>query len=158
MASKRVYLETTIPSYLTSRPSRDIIEAARQEITREWWEEHRQLFDLYVSQYVLDEAAGGDPDAARRRQRLLRGIPLLQTGEEVIELGEALLVKSAVPEKAAIDALHVAVATVHQMDVLLTWNCRHLANAERLGLIFRVIRDKGYEPPLICTPEELMGD
>ncbi len=155
---KRVYIETSIVSYLSARPSRDLIQAARQQITVDWWEDRRREFVLFVSQYVLDEAGDGDADAARRRLNLLDGLPLLETTGEAVELGEALIAEGAVPNKAVTDALHIAVATVHEMDILLTWNCQHLANAEILGAVSRIVRSKGYEPPVICTPDELMGE
>jgi predicted nucleic acid-binding protein len=157
-AVKRVYLETTIVSYLTSRPSRDLVIAARQEITREWWEEHRQRYELCISQFVLDEAGDGDPDVARRRLSLLSALPLLEITEQVVELGEKFLQEGILPRRAATDAFHIATATVHEMDVLLTWNCAHLANAELLGDIARTVRGFGYEPPVVCTPDELMGE
>lgn len=155
---KRVYLETTIVSYLASRPSRDLVLAAHQEVTREWWESRRLAFHLYVSQYVNDEAAEGDAVAAERRLLLLKSIPLLETNSAVIDLAEALVREHIVPKRAAIDALHLAIASAHQMDVLLTWNCKHLANAENIPAMAHVIRAHGYEPPVVCTPEELMGD
>lgn len=155
---KRVYLETTFISYLTARPSRDLIQAARQELTREWWERRRDDFELYISRFVVDEAAGGDPDAAEKRLQILNDLPQLAVTEEAILLGENLIREGALPEKSATDGLHIAVATVHEMDVLLTWNCRHLANAEILGVVNRFIRSKGFEAPIICTPEELMGE
>ena len=155
---RRVYIETSIVSYLTARPSRDLIRAARQQITHDWWEDRKQEFDLFVSQYVLDEAGDGDPDAARERLEALDGLPLLETTDEAVELGEALIAQGAIPKQAATDALHIAVATVHTIEILLTWNCRHMANAEILGVVSRVIRSMGYEPPVICTPDELMGE
>jgi predicted nucleic acid-binding protein len=155
---KRVYIETSIASYLTARPSRDLIQAARQQITNDWWEDRRSEFDLFISQYVLDEAEGGDVIAARRRLELLDGLPLLETTEEAMDLGESLITTGAIPKKAVTDALHVAIATVHEMNVLLTWNCTHLANAEMLGEVAKVLRSRGYEPPVICTPDELMGE
>jgi hypothetical protein len=155
---KRVYLETSIASYLAARPSRDLIQAARQQITSDWWEDRRNEFDLFISQYVLDEAGDGDVVAARRRLEVLDGLSLLETTEEAIDLAEVLISEKAVPSKAATDALHIAVATVHEMNVLLTWNCKHLANAEMLGEVSRVIRSREYEPPVICTPDELMGE
>ena len=110
---KRVYIETSIVSYLSARPSRDLIQAARQQITVDWREDRRREFELFVSQYVLDEAGDGDADAARRRLNLLDGLPLLETTGEAVELGEALIAEGAVPNKAVTDALHIAVATVH---------------------------------------------
>ena len=155
---KHIYIETTILSYLTSRPSRDLIQAARQQITRDWWEDRRADFDLCISQFVVDEAGDGDEEAARRRLSLLEGLPLLETNDWCVELAQALIHERILPRKAATDAYHIAVATVHEMAVLLTWNCAHLANAEILGDIARLVRSKGYEPPVICTPEELMGE
>ncbi len=154
---KCVYLETTITSYLASRPSRDLVIAARQEITREWWEERRDNYALYVSQVVVDEAGDGDPEAAKRRLAVLEGVDLLETTDAAIDLAEALIDEGAVPEKAADDALHIAIATVHEMDILLTWNCKHIANADTLGSIGKLIRKRGYELPVICTPNELTG-
>ena len=154
---RQVYLETSIVSYLAARPSRSLIMAAHQEVTRQWWE-RRQRFELYISQLVLNEAAGGDSAAARRRLALVRGMRQLPVTPEVIDLGHALVMDGMLPPKAAIDALHIAVATVHDMDILLTWNCRHLANAELLGELARYLRGKGYEMPVTTTPEELMGD
>ena len=124
---KSVYLETTIPSYLTARPSRDLLRAAHQGITREWWEDHRGRFDLFASRVVVEEAGRGNPDAARRRLDALDGLPLLEMTEEAFELAQSLLETGVLPRKARIDALHIAVAAVHGMDILLTWNCKHLA-------------------------------
>ena len=155
---RRVYLETTIVSYLAARPSRDLIVAAHQELTREWWDVRRSDFELHMSQLVLDEASGGDPTAARRRLDLLEGIPRVPITEQAIRLAEDLVRSGLMPSKAAGDALHVAVATAHQMDVLLTWNCRHLANAELVQDIGRHLRSLDMEPPVLCTPAELMGD
>jgi predicted nucleic acid-binding protein len=155
---QRVYIETTIVSYLTARPSQDLILAAHQEVTRQWWERRRTDFDLYVSQFVLTEAAGGDPEMAKKRLALLDGIIQLPITAEVMELGGALIKNGVLPSKAAIDALHVAVAAVHEMDALLTWNCRHLANVELLGELGRYLRSRDYEAPVITTPEELMGE
>ena len=155
---RRVYIETSIVSYLTARPSRDLIQAARQHITSEWWQERRREFDLCVSQYVFDEAGNGDLIMARQRLELISDLAMLDATEEADELGRALIAEGPIPRKAAIDALHIAVATVHEVNVLLTWNCRHLANVELFRDVERVIRSFGYEPPMICTPDELMGE
>jgi len=155
---KKVYLETTIVSYLASRPSRDLVTVAHQEITREWWERRRSDFELCVSQYVIDEAQEGDSEAAGRRLQFLNGLPLLPTEPAVVTLAEALVRARVVPRRAAIDALHLAIASVHEIDILLTWNCKHLANAERIAAVGEVIRWGGYAPPVVCTPEELMGE
>ena len=155
----KVYLETTISSYLASRPSRDLVIAGNQELTHEWWTERRHTFDLYVSQYVLDEAALGDSDAARRRMDILADLKELEASEGAERLTEKLLGEGVVPREAATDAAHIAVATGHGMDFLLTWNCRHIANARMLRKIYSVCDAAGFICPIICTPAELMeGD
>ena len=153
---QKVYLETTIPSYLTSRPSRDIVIAGRQEVTREWWETRRDEFMLFVSPYVLDESAKGDPEIAKKRMQLLESIPVLAENEEVLTLAQVLIDGEIIPEKAAIDALHISIATYHKMNLLLTWNCAHIANATNIRRIERSMSARGFESPIICTPDELM--
>jgi predicted nucleic acid-binding protein len=153
----RLYLETTIPSYLTSRPSRDLIIAGHQQITREWWEKQGNDFQLYISQLVVDEASAGDATAARERLNVLQEIPLLDITPEVAELAADLVASGKIPRKAATDAAHIAIAAVHGMDFLLTWNCVHIANAVNAKAIALICRFKGWECPVICTPEELMG-
>ena len=153
----KLYLETTIPSYLVGWPSRDLVVAAHRQITRDWWESRRAEFDLYVSELVVTEARAGDAHLASRRLELLMGVPVLPTGEEIMELAEDLIVEGPIPRKAARDAAHIAIATVHACEYLLTWNCRHIANAELRGSIGRVLERYGYEAPVLCTPEELMG-
>ena len=150
----KVYLETTIPSYLTARPSRDLVVAAHQEVTREWWEVRRNEFDLFVSQYVLDEAVLGDPDATRRRMEALAGIPLLDSTEDAFALADAILQRLELPQKAWTDCMHIAIAATNGIEYLLTWNCAHIANAEFREPISAVCGDFGVEPPIICTPDE----
>jgi hypothetical protein len=153
----RLYLETTVPSYLTARPSRDLIRASHQQITREWWERRRDDFEVFISQLVLDEAAAGDSVAASERLAVLADLPLLDLTEEVGSLAAALVASLALPAKAATDAAHIAVAAVHRMHFLVTWNCTHIANAEMATAIQGVCLDHGFTAPVICTPEELMG-
>jgi hypothetical protein len=153
----KLYLETTVLSYLAARSSRDLIVAAHQQLTQEWWAAHRQEFDLYASQLVQQEAAAGDPEMADQRLALLTGAILLATTDAALELAAALVSRKAVPAKAAEDAAHIAIATVHGMDYVLTWNCKHIANARLHKAIGAVCADLGYELPVICTPEELMG-
>lgn len=153
----RVYLETTIPSYLTAWPSRDIVRAAEQEVTRQWWAT-RDAFELYVSQLVIDEVAAGDPQAAAQRLEVLEGVQLLGMTQEAESLGAELVRQAALPQRAAIDALHIALAAVHGMNYLLTWNCKHIANAMMRGKIEEVCRATGIEPPIICTPMELLEE
>jgi hypothetical protein len=152
-----VYLETTVPSYLTAWPSRDLIRAGHQQITKEWWQTRRAGFDIYISQFVLDEAAAGDPEAVRERMTALQGLPLLDLTDEVVDLAGALKTSLALPQKAVTDAAHIAVAAVHGMHFLLTWNCTHIANAEMFVSIERACQERGFSCPVICTPEELMG-
>ena len=154
---QRVYLETTIVSYLTARPSRDLILAAHQEVTRQWWERRRADFEVYVSQLVLDEAGHGDVEAVHKRLEALKAIESLSVTEEAIALAAGLTESHALPSEAGADALHIAVATVNGMDLLMTWNCRHIANMELLPAIRRTVERHGYELPEICTPEELLG-
>jgi hypothetical protein len=151
-----IYLETSIISYLTARPSRDLIVAANQEMTSEWWNNHRDRFALYVSQLVIEEAKAGDEHAAQKRLTLLDSIPLLAPSEEGLALAQRLLDAGFLPDKAARDAAHIAIATIHGMDYLLTWNCRHIANATIRNDIVRVCHANGYESPVICTPQELL--
>ncbi len=152
----KVYLETTIPSYLTAWRSRDLIRAARQEITREWWEQRRAEFELFVSQVVVRECQGGDPDAAAKRLDAIADLPLLEETAEAVALAEALLIQVPLPTQAVVDALHIAVSAVHGMNYLLTWNCTHIANASLRFRIESVCREHGFEPPVICTPDELL--
>lgn len=153
----RVYIETTVVSYLTSRPSRDLVIAGHQQTTHEWWDGRRQIYELCISRTVLDEAAAGDPQAARERLDVLSAMSLLQTTGEAVSLAKALLEAGALPAKAADDALHIAVAAVHGIPFLLTWNCRHMANATMRPIIERVCVAQGFKAPIICTPEQLLG-
>ena len=150
-----VYIETTIVSYLTARPSRDIVIRAHQRLTREWWRTRRGRFDLYVSPLVLQEARMGDRLVARKRMRALRGIPLLAVTAEAVRLARLLVRRGPIPQRAEVDALHIATAAVHGTDYLLTWNCRHIANALMRSRIEALCRSAGFEPPIMCTPEEL---
>lgn len=153
----KLYLETTVPSYLTAWPSRDLIRASHQQITKEWWETRRTAFEIYISQFVLDEAGAGDEDAARERLAALKDFPILDLTEEVADLAAALVESLALPGKASTDATHIAIAAVHNMHFLLTWNCTHIANAEMAVAFENTCFQHGFSCPVICTPEELMG-
>ena len=153
----KVYIETTIPSYLTARSSRDLIKAAQQQVTREWWET-RDRFDLLVSQLVIEESSAGDQEASKERLRAIDGLRVLRISGEAIGLAEKLVGGVPLPDKAAADALHIALAVVGGVDYLLTWNCKHIANAAIRHRIETVCRADGYEPPVICTPVELMEE
>jgi predicted nucleic acid-binding protein len=141
---------------LTAWPSRDLVRAAHQQNTREWWE-RRHDYELFVSQLVIRECQVDDPGAAAARLEALEGLPLLEQSEEAELLARDLRDRVPLPGRAAADALHIATAAVHGMDYLLTWNCTHVANAALRGRIEAVCRDAGIEPPAICTPEELPG-
>lgn len=152
-----VYIETTVISYLVSRPTRDLQAAAHQQATYDWWISRREEFECYVSQVVIDEAAAGDADAAKRRMAEIEPLAVLEVTDEAERLATAILASGAVPARAVRDAAHIAVAAVNGVDYLLTWNCRHLANAQFIRKVSVVCNAQGYDMPLICTPEELMG-
>jgi hypothetical protein len=153
----RVYIETSVLSYLTALPSRDLVRAAHQQVTTEWWAV-RDAFELFVSDAVLAEARLGDPAAAARRLAAAQPLAILAATDDAQDLAGALLAAAAMPRKAAIDAVHVAIAAVNGMDFLLTWNCTHIANAVMRPRIETVCRSAGFEPPTICTPEELQTE
>ena len=154
----KVYLETSFLSFLTARPTRDVVTAAMIAQSKEWWAMERDNFDLFVSNIVVSEAAAGDAAAARRRIDALKQIEALEADAEAHALAEVFLRGMALPPNAADDALHIAIAAVRQLDYLLTWNCRHIANALLRGKIEGACRSVGLEPPIICTPEEILGD
>lgn len=154
----KVYLETSVISYLTARPNRDILIAANQQVTQEWWQERRPKFDIYVSQLVEQEASSGDEDAVAKRLVTLNGCAYLDISSEAIKLAEQLIEQKAIPKQAAEDALHIAVAAVSGVDYLLTWNFKHIANATMRANVELVCRLNGYEPPVICSPMELMEE
>jgi hypothetical protein len=157
MAQMTVYVETSIISYLTARPSSDLVAAAWQKATVDWWDTQRRRFELFVSDVVIEEAGRGDSEAAARRLKALAGIPLLKISDSVVSLSRALIRAGAVPENALDDSIHIAVSATHGIDYLLTWNCRHIDNAETKPLIRSVCAAEGYPCPEICTPPELMG-
>ena len=157
-AKPRVYIETSIISYLTARPSRDVIAMARLEITQRWWELRRARFELFVSQLVIEESLAGDEQAALRRMREITRLRLIDINDDAIELAEALMSSNSIPPVAGADMLHIAIATVNRMDFLLTWNHKHLANATLRRAVSSITQDNGYVPIVICTPDELMGD
>ena len=154
--SDTVFIETTIPSYHVARRARDFVQAARQELTIEWWESQSSASDLYPSQPVMDELSRGDAAMAAARLELIRDIPLLKINEAVISAAESLIERAIIPKQVADDALHISCAAVHGMDYLLTWNCRHIANPHNQRRIREALSTLGYEAPVICTPEEFM--
>lgn len=153
-----LYVETSVVSYLTGRQSQNLIVAAHQELTRKWWRERGRHFDLVISELVYREASSGDPEAANSRVGALDGLRILKINEEAFSLAERLLAKGPIPRPYAEDALHISVAAVSGVDYLLTWNCKHLANAGHRAIVESVVEEAGYACPIICTPEELMED
>lgn len=153
---ERVYVETSVVSYLTSRPSRDMVIAAHQELTREWWNDQATKFELVISELVQEEARRGDPEASIARLQVLDKIPIVSTGDAAVTLAEYLVSHGPLPPESAADALHIAIAAVNGIDYLLTWNCKHLANASHRNRIETLVEGAGYACPVICTPEELM--
>jgi site-specific recombinase len=154
----KVYIETSIVSYLTARPSRDMVTLVHQQITEKWWQTERENYELVISELVVLEAGAGDEQMARKRLRFLKDMTLLEAKVEAEKLTEKIVKSRILPEKAAADASHIAIATTHELDYLLTWNCKHIANAKIFPEIFEIIKDAGYKPPVICTPEGLLGD
>lgn len=157
MMKRSVYLESTVPSYLVAAPSRDLLIAAHQQVTSQWWSTQRPKFETCISQFVLDEIGKGDADVALKRLGAVKGIPLLDITEEVLSLASALVSSRIIPKKAGTDAAHIAIAAIHSIDFLLTWNCRHIANAAMIRAVEQVCQEQGFDCPVICTPEELMG-
>jgi len=151
----RVYVETTIPSYLTGWPSQNLIRAAEQRQTALWWARRAQ-YELVGSELLLEECGAGDPEAAAARLAVVAGLPVLEQGPDAAALADALVRGVPLPNAVA-DATHIALAAVHGIDLLVTWNCRHIANPVLRPRVEAVCRAAGYEPPVICTPGELLG-
>lgn len=153
-----VYIETSIVSYLRQKPSTQVVTAARQLLTHQWWNDERANYELVVSQYVIDEASAGDSTLAAERLESLDGIPLLPHASEIPRIANEIMSLGVLPPKAQVDALHIATAAHHRIQYLLTWNCKHIANAKIFPRIQNVLTNLGIPIPIICTPEELLGD
>ena len=151
-------METSVVSYLTSRPSRDIVVAGHQQVTRDWWDTRRERFHLVVSELVIQEAGAGNAEAAAARLRVLEELESLEISEDALSLATALVDDGPVPKKAIADALHIGIAVTNGVEYLLTWNHKHLANAAIRSSIEDICRRNGYEPSTICTPEDLLED
>ena len=152
---KKVYVETTVVSDAASRPSKDLILAGRQIVSREWLEEARESYELYTSFLVRREALKGDAEAATRRLAALDGMKYLEADERAFALAERLIREKAVPAASPDDALHIATAALNEMDYLVSWNFRHITNAQTIPLVKRVCEANGYRCPEICTPQML---
>ncbi len=155
---QKVYIETSVVSYLSGRISRDVIIVGRQEITREIWPLLIEHFDCYISALVREEIERGDPGAAASRLATLKEIDTLTTSDEARDLAKAIVVNGLIPSRFPEDALHIAIAAMHGLDYVLTWNFKHLNNVQTKVKIADFIEDCGYEPPLVCSPDELFGD
>jgi len=153
----RVYLETSFISYLAGRLSSDLVTLQRQLSSQRWWERNRGEFDLYVPQAVYEECMRGDEQAVQNRLALLKEATLLPVTPEAMEIARELIDPGPFPKNAEVDAIHIAVATVYACDYLLTWNFKHINNARLKRAATRIIEDYGYQPTIICTPDELLG-
>ncbi len=152
-----VYLETSIIGYLASRISADLVTAANQQLTRDWWDNHRERFELFVSEAVVAECGKGDPASAEERAEFLGDLPVLDIDEDCHRLASNIIQGVSLPEKADVDAIHIAVAGLNGMDYLLTWNCKHIANPSLRRIIEGVLLAADVAPPVICTPQELIN-
>lgn len=156
MEKRKVYIETSVISYLTAKPSRDIIVAGHQQITTEWWHKAKNKFDCYISQIVIAEIGQGDKSASSNRLKAVQQIPELGYNLEIENLAIQYLKLLNIPEKAKLDAFHLAFAVIYKIDFLLSWNCKHIANA----MVNYKIKDFNYSKslfvPFLCTPQELL--
>lgn len=155
---ERVYLESSFISYLVSRPSQNLIVAGHQQITTQWWSNRKDVFWCCISEAVLKEISMGDKIEVEKRLEIVKDMPILSASKEAESLAATILEKGIIPTKAAADAAHIALSAVHQIDYLLTWNCKHLANAQIIRRIKTVFAEQGVEIPYVCTPEELLGE
>ena len=154
----RIYIESTIPSYVVARPARDLLQAARQQLTRDWWDLKRGQHELFTSQVVLDEIAGGEAAMAKQRLALMGGIAVVRATDEAEALTQGILDSGVLPADADRDAAHIALASAYEMDILLSWNCRHIANAAIQARLRKLADASGFTLPVICTPEELLDN
>ena len=151
----KLYIETSIVSYITSRPSRDVVINANQQLAQEWWENHHR-FDLFVSELVINEVSKGDVLMAQKRLDLIQDIPLIDFNDEAKDLAKEILRQNILPPKATLDVFHIAISVVHEIDFLLTLNCKHIANAFIFRRIEKICSEFGYETPIVCTPQEIL--
>ena len=153
-----IYIESSIISYLTSRPSRDVVKAGRQAITSDWWLNSKSQYEVYISALVEEEISGDDPTAAAKRLEAVVNIPSILITAETQLLTDALVASKAVPDNSVRDALHIAIAATQGIDYLLTWNFKHIHNAETKAFIAHIVEADGWVCPILCSPEDLGGD
>jgi len=152
---EKVYVESSVISYITARPSRDLVVSARQAITNEWWEQKRKKYEVYISELVIEEIASGDKEAAQKRLDVVKQIPNLEITEIAKDLATLLISSGAVPENSPEDALHIGLAAAQGVEYLLTWNFKHINNATKRADITQIIESQGFLSPVLCSPEEL---
>jgi len=155
MQNESIYLETSVISYYTAKPSRDVIVLAHQEITHEIWDKLKKKFKIYISEVVIEEAGSGDKEASQKRLSVIQDFPLLELNKEVEKLTEVYIKEFQIPKKALRDAVHLAIASVHNIDYLVSWNCAHIANGVVIKKLSEINTKMGIHIPVICTPEFL---
>ena len=158
MKKQTIYIESTIPSYLVARPSRDLLKLSRQIASRQWWDEVLPSYDPYVSRYVLQEISDGDPQAATRRQKAIEGFTFLETSEQIEKLALVILKKIRIPEKSKIDAYHLAIAITHGMDYVISWNFNHIVGPPVRKTFAEIGRELNLVMPILCTPSDFLGE
>ena len=154
---EKVYIETSIISYLINKTNRDIIITAKQELTKEWWYEHKSDYDLFISDLVTEEISKGDSIYAEQRQKIIENIPILKVTEKALLIANSIISKKILPVKAADDILHISLAIANNIDYLLTWNCKHIANAHIIKTLETIAKSHKYNVPVLCTPIEILG-
>jgi len=155
---KTVYIESSVISYLTSRPSRDVVTSARQKITIEWWKSYRDCYELFISELVIEEISSGNAVAANSRLAVVENIAVLVATESARNLAKTLIGEKAIPPTNVEDAMHISIAAVQGIEFLLTWNFKHINNANTRQKLDKVIKAVGYTCPILCSPEELIND
>ncbi len=150
-----VYVESSVISYITAKPKRDVVVSARQALSIEWWESKRSQYEVYISELVIEEIASGDSNAAQKRLDIIKNITTLEATLEAKNLAGLLISEGAVPENSPEDALHIGLAAAQGADYLLTWNFKHINNASTRMKIVKVIESQGFACPILCSPEEL---
>ena len=153
-----IYLETSVVSYYTGRPSRDIITSGRQQITREWWDSEMKSSQIFISEFVTNEARRGDPEVAQRRKDALKGFEALDVVPDIHALSNEYMRATSLGEKSRVDTLHMATASYYEMDFMLSWNCKHIVNGHIIAIIDLVNQSFGLSSPIICTPESMLED
>lgn len=155
---KSVYVESSVISYMTARPSRDVVTSARQTVTIEWWDAYKDTFEIFVSELVIKEIGSGNAAAAQKRLLFVENIPVLETTKNAVELAKLLVEERAVPDSCIEDALHISIAAVQRINFLLTWNFKHINNANTREKISKVIMQAQLKSPILCSPEELINE